>query len=127
MIIKNTKEKMLCFFCSDPAFLNGHETKAIIDQLVTFLSSDDNEAKCEQECHTLIRNQQSVVQHLCPFLCHSLVNLELLNPKHNIWIQTKIIFKANENYSFQNDRNIELIYSIGFRVQNIILFKCIKD
>ena len=61
MIIKNTKEKMLCFFCSDPAFLNGHETKAIIDQLVTFLSSDDNEAKCEQEWHTLIRNQQSVV------------------------------------------------------------------
>ncbi|XP_022309385.1 uncharacterized protein LOC111115092 isoform X2 [Crassostrea virginica] len=55
----------------NPAFLNGHETKAIIDQLVTFLSSDDNEAKCEQECHTLIRNQQSVVQHLCPFLCHS--------------------------------------------------------
>ncbi|XP_022307242.1 uncharacterized protein LOC111113338 [Crassostrea virginica] len=52
-------------------FLNGNETKAIVDQLVTFLSSDDNEAKCEQECHTLILNQQSIIQHLCPFLCHS--------------------------------------------------------
>uniref|UniRef100_A0A8W8MW35 Uncharacterized protein n=2 Tax=Magallana gigas TaxID=29159 RepID=A0A8W8MW35_MAGGI len=50
--------------------LNGQEARNIIDQLVTFLSSDTSEAKCESECHTLIANPQSTLQHLCPFMCH---------------------------------------------------------
>ncbi|XP_061180004.1 uncharacterized protein LOC133188551 [Saccostrea echinata] len=52
-------------------FLNGEEAKHLVDQLVELLATDDNEVKCESHCHTLIRNQQSVLQHLCPFLCHS--------------------------------------------------------
>ncbi|XP_048754983.1 uncharacterized protein LOC125665983 [Ostrea edulis] len=55
-------------------FLNSQEATNIIDQLVGTLGTDDNEAKCEQECHVLIRNEQSVFQHLCPFLCHSAQN-----------------------------------------------------
>ncbi|XP_061179582.1 uncharacterized protein LOC133188223 [Saccostrea echinata] len=52
-------------------FLNGQEATHLIDQLVATLSSDDSEAKCEQECHTLIADQNSLFQHLCPFMCHS--------------------------------------------------------
>lgn len=59
-------QKMFFFL----ALLNGQEARNIIDQLVTFLSSDTSEAKCESECHTLIANPQSTLQHLCPFMCH---------------------------------------------------------
>lgn len=59
-----------CLNFSFLALLNGQEAKNIIDQLVTFLSSDTSEAKCESECHTLIANPQSTLQHLCPFMCH---------------------------------------------------------
>lgn len=53
------------------AFLNSQEATHLIDQLVETLTTNDNEAKCEQECHVLITNQDSVFQHLCPFMCHS--------------------------------------------------------
>lgn len=56
------------------AFLNGEEGRRIVDQLVEQLGTDANYAKCEQECHVLIRNQQSVMQHLCPFTCHLCVD-----------------------------------------------------
>lgn len=62
-------------------FLNGEEGRRIIDILVEKLGTDENEAKCEQECHILIRNQNSVMQHLCPFLCH--VSIEGLNHLHS--------------------------------------------
>ncbi|XP_052683985.1 uncharacterized protein LOC128164254 isoform X2 [Crassostrea angulata] len=52
-------------------FLNSQEATHLIDQLVESLATNDNEAKCEQECHVLITNQDSVFQHLCPFMCHS--------------------------------------------------------
>lgn len=55
------------------AFLNSQEATHLIDQLVESLATNDNEAKCEQECHVLITNQDSVFQHLCPFMCHSYV------------------------------------------------------
>ncbi|XP_062618569.1 uncharacterized protein LOC134280156 [Saccostrea cucullata] len=62
-------------------FLNSQEAHRVIDQLVETLATDDNEAKCEQECHILIASQTSLVQHLCPFLCHSAVNA--LNNLHS--------------------------------------------
>lgn len=62
-------------------FLNGEEGRHIVDQLVEQLGTDANEAKCEQECHVLIRNQQSVMQHLCPFLCH--LSIEAIKNLHS--------------------------------------------
>ncbi|XP_022308690.1 uncharacterized protein LOC111114602 [Crassostrea virginica] len=62
-------------------FLNSQEATRIIDTLVETLATNDNEAKCEQECHILITNQDSVFQHLCPFMCHSAQ--EALNHLHS--------------------------------------------
>uniref|UniRef100_A0A8W8MW25 Uncharacterized protein n=6 Tax=Magallana gigas TaxID=29159 RepID=A0A8W8MW25_MAGGI len=62
----SVEQKRLVF----DTLLNGQEAKNVIDQLVVFLSSDTSEAKCESECHTLIANPQSTIQHLCPFMCH---------------------------------------------------------
>ncbi|XP_062618567.1 uncharacterized protein LOC134280155 [Saccostrea cucullata] len=70
-------EKRLLF----DTFLNGEEARHLVDQLVELLATDDNEVKCESHCHTLIANQQSVMQHLCPFLCHSAQNA--LNHLHS--------------------------------------------
>uniref|UniRef100_A0A8W8MS78 Uncharacterized protein n=1 Tax=Magallana gigas TaxID=29159 RepID=A0A8W8MS78_MAGGI len=55
------------------AFLNNQEVTNIVDQLAVMLTSGTAYGACEKECHVLIRDQTSVVQHLCPFMCHSYV------------------------------------------------------
>ena len=52
------------------ALLANPEINVLVTGLVAVLGSDPTEQTCEKEC-VVMMHADSVMHHLCPFVCHS--------------------------------------------------------